>query len=292
MHNFFLRLIFYCFLLFDFFGIVSLAYARPPDVVDNEFKTSFFPKPLFIGAGVFWPENAIRTYFPFMDEHAQLFKDKTVYEIGTGSGIIALYAAKLGAKKVVATDISDKALRTARINAERLGYAEIIETRLVSADNAGAYAVLKPEEKFDIVISNPPYNFTLLSLEDEPEYDDDGNLAVSIIEGLRDHLNPNGYGVFQYYSFYSEKFFSKLASSRGYQVRSHPSDRITHGELRLLYKSFHDVFVKRLKLDPKELEIDFSTLLGTALPEQTVTPLFEGQETKKFYPGMIILKVD
>jgi ribosomal protein L11 methyltransferase len=47
----------------------------------------------------------------------------TVLDYGTGSGILAIAAAKLGARGVVAVDIDDKALLAARENARRNGVA-------------------------------------------------------------------------------------------------------------------------------------------------------------------------
>ena len=44
-----------------------------------------------------------------------------VLDLGTGSGVLAILASKLGAESVVATDISERALRIARRNAELNG---------------------------------------------------------------------------------------------------------------------------------------------------------------------------
>ncbi|RLG62841.1 methyltransferase, partial [archaeon] len=47
-----------------------------------------------------------------------------VLDLGTGSGILAILASKLGAKSVVATDVSERAIRIARRNAE-INHVEI-----------------------------------------------------------------------------------------------------------------------------------------------------------------------
>src|SRR3989337_2033764 len=50
------------------------------------------------------------------DKLADIIKGKNVLDVGTGSGILAITAAKLGARKVVAIDIDQEALRVARRN--------------------------------------------------------------------------------------------------------------------------------------------------------------------------------
>lgn len=72
---------------------------------------------------------------------------KHVLDVGTGSGILAIAAAKLGAGEIVATDIDDAALEAARENAQRNGVAERI--RLVKSD-----LVRQVNGVFDLVLSN------------------------------------------------------------------------------------------------------------------------------------------
>jgi release factor glutamine methyltransferase len=74
-------------------------------------------------------------------------KNKKVLEIGTGSGIVAIYCSKKGAH-VVATDISSKALKLAEENA-KLNSAKIKFLRSNLFD--------KIEGKFDLIIFNAPY---------------------------------------------------------------------------------------------------------------------------------------
>lgn len=55
---------------------------------------------------------------------------RTVLDAGTGSGILAIAAARLGAREVVAVDRDPDALVAARANAQRNGVAEVITFRL------------------------------------------------------------------------------------------------------------------------------------------------------------------
>ncbi len=74
-------------------------------------------------------------------------------DLGTGTGAIALSLLKEGPfRQVVATDTSPDALSLARENARR----EALETGL-ELRQGPLFAPLAPEERFQVVVSNPPY---------------------------------------------------------------------------------------------------------------------------------------
>jgi release factor glutamine methyltransferase len=80
-----------------------------------------------------------------------------IVDIGTGSGAIAIaLAAHLPSAKLIATDISPRALAVARENAARLGLGErirFVESDLLSSIEAEVAAGMT----FDLIVSNPPY---------------------------------------------------------------------------------------------------------------------------------------
>ena len=77
--------------------------------------------------------------------------DKRVADIGTGSGILALAAARAGAARVTAVDINPNAALSAAENARANGLGDRVNA--VCADLLSAFA---PEEIFDVIISSPP----------------------------------------------------------------------------------------------------------------------------------------
>jgi release factor glutamine methyltransferase len=76
-----------------------------------------------------------------------------IADVGTGSGILAVCAAKnIAGSAVTAVDISSAALAVARENAQEHGVADQIE--FVESD---LFARLPEDRKFDFIVSNPPY---------------------------------------------------------------------------------------------------------------------------------------
>jgi SAM-dependent methyltransferase len=51
--------------------------------------------------------------------HSDLFQEKTVIEIGSGTGLMSVIMAKYGAKKVIATDISKLAVENTKVNIKK-----------------------------------------------------------------------------------------------------------------------------------------------------------------------------
>ncbi len=68
-----------------------------------------------------------------------------VLDVGTGSGILAVAAAKLGARSVLATDIDPLAIGAARRTARRNLLADVVRVRETS---------VPPDERFDLISAN------------------------------------------------------------------------------------------------------------------------------------------
>lgn len=100
-----------------------------------------------------------------------------VFDVGTGSGILAIASAMLGAKSVKAVDIDAVAVRVARENVADNGLMEQIEVREGDLLHG-------TEGKADVIIANIIADIIIMLLKDIPQkLNDDGVfLASGIIE--------------------------------------------------------------------------------------------------------------
>jgi release factor glutamine methyltransferase len=78
-------------------------------------------------------------------------RGKRVADIGTGSGILALAAARAGAEYVLAADINPHAALSAAENAHINGLGE-----RVGAVGSNLLSALAPRPLFDVILSSPP----------------------------------------------------------------------------------------------------------------------------------------
>ena len=126
---------------------------------------------------------------------------KNVLDIGTGSGCIACSIAKNTNSTVLGVDISTDALRIALDNVTRLG----INNRAVFR-KSDLFTGIRNDEKFDIIISNPPYVPIGTNLSEEVLHEpqialfaEENGLAIyrKIIERAPLFTNSGGYLMFE-----------------------------------------------------------------------------------------------
>uniref|UniRef100_M4A6U9 type I protein arginine methyltransferase n=1 Tax=Xiphophorus maculatus TaxID=8083 RepID=M4A6U9_XIPMA len=93
-------------------------------------------------------KDKVRTesYRDFMNKNPEVFRDKVVLDVGCGTGILSMFAAKAGAKRVIAVDQSEiiyQAMDIVRSN--QLENITLIKGRIED--------IKLPVEKVDIIIS-------------------------------------------------------------------------------------------------------------------------------------------
>jgi SAM-dependent methyltransferase len=106
---------------------------------------------LNVGPTVFHPRYFLTSEFFASVIDGLDLKGKRVADVGTGSGVLALAAARAGAETVTAIDINPNAVLTAAENAR----ANRVEDR-VCAVCSDLFAAVAPHEQFDVIISSPP----------------------------------------------------------------------------------------------------------------------------------------
>lgn len=124
-------------------------------------------------------------------ENLEIENGKSVLEIGTGSGIVAMYASKL-TDKVTATDINFDAVQLAESNfkANNIDNIELLFGNL--------FEPVK-DRKFDVILFNTPYLPTEEGevIEDNLNYAFDGGLngrkVIDLfLNEVKNHLNEGG----------------------------------------------------------------------------------------------------
>lgn len=120
---------------------------------------------------------------------------KTLFDVGTGSGILALAALKLGVARVRAVDIDDIAVRVTQENFEQNGYSQNAETEVAvgSAWDIGG-------RQWDIVVAN------ILA-----------NTIIELLPDLKTALTPGGRLILS--GIIAEQEASVTAAAAGHHLR-------------------------------------------------------------------------
>ena len=127
-------------------------------------------------------------------EYRHLFPAKRVLDMGAGTGVLALLAARFGAAKVVATDSNPQAVANARLNAQRLGLADIVEVR----GPADLFDRVRGET-FDVILFNAPWQTGRpQTLYDTATHDPGFRVLDGFFQAATDHLAPGGTVLLQY----------------------------------------------------------------------------------------------
>lgn len=111
--------------------------------------TAYFATPHSLDIdGVYPPQEDSQLLIRSMDDSG-LAQNRSVLDLCTGSGVVAIAAAELGARSVTAFDICPRAVSCSQGNALYAG----VEINVCEGSWSGAldYA------PFDLIVSNPPY---------------------------------------------------------------------------------------------------------------------------------------
>jgi release factor glutamine methyltransferase len=167
--------------------------------------------PLLVMPSVFNPRLLLTGQFFASQLNAQLIApDMDVLDMGTGSGVCAVFCAR-HARRVVAVDINSAAVRCATINALMNRVEHKIEAR-----HGDLFAPV-PDERFDLILFNPPF------LRGIPRDDRDrawrsSDVPERFAAALGSHLKPGGCALVLLSTFGgAEDFLGQLAQN-GFEV--------------------------------------------------------------------------
>lgn len=151
--------------------------------------------------GVFSP---VRGEYVDLVAHAPLPAGRrTAFDLGTGTGVLAVVLARRGIDHVVASDISPRALACARENIRRLRL-----TGRVDVVGPGLF----PDGNAHLVVCNPPWiPARPTSAVEQGVYDPGSSMLRAFLYGLTAHLEPGGEGWL---------ILSDLAEHLGLRTRS------------------------------------------------------------------------
>lgn len=137
--------------------------------------------------------NHKTTQLAMMGLERAIIKPVDVVDVGTGSGILAIAAAKLGAKNVLATDISDESMTAAKENSalNNLTNIKLQKTSLLK-DVTG---------KFDIIVAN------ILA-----------EILLELIPQLDEHLKKNGQVIFSGIDYLQLPKIEKALDENGFKI--------------------------------------------------------------------------
>lgn len=123
-----------------------------------------------------------------------LVKPMSVLDIGTGSGILAIAASKLGASHVLGTDISDEAVTAAKEN---------IALNDVNNINVRKANLLKDiDDKYDLIVAN------ILA-----------DILLELIPDLDSHLNKEGKVIFSGIDYLQLSKVEKALAENNFEIK-------------------------------------------------------------------------
>jgi len=143
-------------------------------------------------------------------------RGKRVLDIGTGSGILALAAARAGAESVLAADINPNAALNAADNARANGFGD-----RVTGICTNLLAAFPPRPLFDVILSSPPKHAgEPRDLADRgwhagPHYRD----VAALFDQARERLRPGGVLYVMVSSDTDLSLFSSLIERAGFRAR-------------------------------------------------------------------------
>lgn len=149
--------------------------------------------------------------------------DAEVLDMGTGSGVCAVIAART-ARRVVAVDVNAEAIRCAGINVRLNNQESRVEVR-----HGDLFAPVAGE-RFDLILFNPPFLRGLPS-DDRDRAWRSSDVAERFAAGVAAHLKPRGAALVLLSSFGGAEHFLEQFRRHGLTIGVHAQRRFVNEKL-------------------------------------------------------------
>ena len=196
-------------------------------VSDNGKMIEYLGKEFIVYKNVFWPSDDSK---PLVENYT-INPNDYVLDVCTGSGVIAVFSAYKGAKKVVALDISADAVKTAKENAKRHGFGDIIDVRL-----SDMFDSLQEGEKFDVITGNLPFkNRTAHDAVEATFWDTNLEVQKKFFNNIHKYLKPKGRVYITQSNYGAVEEMKQTAKALGFAIRLIGQKIMSHNDSRIFY---------------------------------------------------------
>lgn len=182
-------------------------------------------------------------FSPVRNEYLQLLAKASLpsldlaFDIGTGTGVVAALLLMRGVKQVTATDNSERALRCAQDNLQRLKLADRATLQLCD---------VFPQGLAPLIVCNPPWlPGKATSLLEHAIYDPDSRMLRTFIAGVAPHLTPDGEAwlivsdLAEHLNLRSREQLLQWISDAGLQVLGREDIRPSHAKVHDASDALH-----------------------------------------------------
>ena len=214
----------------------------PPTSLGVEMEGDQQIRITLIAGKVFYsfPDVTGLTFFSqYLLDHTTIRDGESVLDLGTGSGIQAIFAAEK-ASHVLATDIDEQALKSTLRNAREHHVADKISVR-----NSDVFNAIRADEKFDVIIASLP-----IASDVQSEFS--WTLYKRFFAAAGSHLNPHGR------IYFLSGFLDNLPRMRDLVVRNKLQIMQLHMDFAPLQDLEPMVYVIQHRVEPEKTAEDDS----------------------------------